>query len=479
MKTVSSALGLCLWGLSLSCVQQVPNPADCTNDETTCTSKGLVCDPRLRQCVAIDGCVTSAMCSSPSASTCADNQCSACTADAECSEWSRLRNATPKRSFCTQINQQATCAECRPGMGATDCPDPSSSICDNSLGLCRPCRTDRDCASRICRKLGDYPEVSPVPGLQTGQCVPSEQIAYVDQDNSGCQASGAASTKDKPFCQIATALATSKPYISLAPSKRLYPNITLNAPDKLVVLVGPHQDTRSYSYVERVTVNSGTLILNNLYLVPDVTSPQISCIGSKSSLFLVNSSLINVNQVPTRLIDATQDCGQITLDRMLISCSNAERSALLIGGTGAVTTNYRVVNSAIVSCGGSSTGADMYGVQINQKAAGYFGFNTVYGNYKGIVCKTPATQSVVNSIVTMNTAAQIDGCTFDPSSNILDSNKLDCPSPPFLQPISEKNDQNVVNKGVAPPAEQRVPVDYDGNPRPQGAGFDIGMQELK
>lgn len=477
MKLPFFVLWLCSLFLHLSCLQQVQNPADCTNDESTCTSKGLVCDPRLHQCVALDGCVTSAMCTSPAASSCISNRCSACAEDTECAEWSRLRNATPRRNFCAKISQQTTCAECRPGMGAVDCPDPQSSICDASLGLCRPCRADKDCASRICRKLGDYPETSPVPGLAVGQCVPMDQISYVDQDNSGCQMSGDSSTPDKPFCKLSSAFALTKPYISLAPSKKFYPDISMDLPGKTFILVGPHPDTRSFSYVDRITVNNGTLVLSNLYLATNSNATaQIQCIGSGSSLFVTTSTMINLNMRATRLIDASMDCGQLTVDRMLISCGNQAKFGILVGGTGAVMTKYRIVNSAVLSCGGST--GDPYGVQINEKASGYFGFNTLYGNYKGILCKTPS-QAVANSIVTANTSAQIDGCTFDPKNNILDGTLLDYPSPPFLQPISQKNDMNIVDKGSPPPDDNRVLVDHDGNIRPQGAGYDIGLQELK
>ena len=477
MRPVLSVLVLGLFLFVASCPQQVPNPADCTYDESICTSAGLSCDPRLHQCVSVKGCLTAAMCSSPSASVCTDSQCSPCTADADCSDWSRLRNATPPRDFCVQMGGQSTCAQCRPGMGATDCPDPANSICDSALALCRPCRADKDCSSGICRKLGDYPEVSPVTGLPTGQCVPSSQISYVDQDNPQCQASGTTSSPTQPLCTLTTALGLSLPYISIAPSKKFYPNINLNMPGKLFVIVGPNADTRSYAYFDHITVSSGTLVLVNLYLYPMTAgSAQVTCTGSQSSLYLVSSSMVNVGKLSIRLVDASMDCGQITLDRMLMSCLNQNKAGLLIGGTGSVTTNYRIVNNAIVSCGGSA--GDPYAVQISDQASGYFGFNNVYANYKGIQC-TSSKQTIVNSIVAANTASQIDGCSFDPQYNITDSAKIDAPSAPFLQPSGLNNDMNIVDKALAPSGSQQVLIDYDGNLRPQGKGYDIGIQELK
>src|SRR3954468_8517415 len=121
MPPVLVVLGFSLLLFCASCPQQVPNPADCTYDESICTDAGLACDPRLHQCVALVGCLSAAMCSSPSASVCSNNQCSACTADADCSDWSHLRNATPQRPYCLQLGQQSTCAECRPGQANSDC----------------------------------------------------------------------------------------------------------------------------------------------------------------------------------------------------------------------------------------------------------------------------------------------------------------------------------------------------------------------
>lgn len=476
MRPVLFVFGLFLVLGNASCPQQVQNPADCTYDDSICTNAGLSCDPKLHQCVAVAGCLTAAMCSSPSASACIDSQCAACTTDAQCGDWSRLRNATPQRNFCVSLGQQNTCSECRPGLSETDCPDPMSSICDATLALCRPCRADKDCASRICRKLGDYPEVSPVPGVLTGQCVPSSQISYVDQDNPACQASGTSSTPAQPLCSVTAAFNTGLPYISIAPSRMYYPELNLNMPGKIFVMVGPNADTRSYAYYDRITVTNGTLVLANIYLAPITAgNAQINCIGSQSSVYVTSSNMVNANKIQTRLIDASKDCGQITVDRMLMSCLNLAKSALLIGGTGTVTTNYRVVNTAIASCGGA---AEPYAIQISDKAQGYFGFNNIYGNYRGIQC-TSSSQTIVNSIVAANALSQIDGCTFDPAYNLTDVDKIDAPSAPFLQPTGAKNTMNVVDKALAPAASQLVPIDFDGNPRPQGKGYDIGIQELK
>lgn len=487
MRPVSSALGRCFLLLvflpyllfGASCPDQVANPADCTNDESLCTKNGLVCDPVIHSCVKSVGCLSAAMCSQATASVCTGGQCEACSEDAQCAAWSQLRNVTPARSFCVSLDQQNTCAECRPGMDTTDCTNPLSPVCDSFLGICRPCRANKDCPSQICRKRGDYPETAPIPGLTTGQCVPASQIAYVDQDADGCLTTGTDSTPDKPFCSVAAALKTDRVYVSIAPSVLYYANLTVDLPDQTRVLVAPSADTRSYAIHDHITVKNGTLVLENLYLLPiTATAPALTCTGAASSLYVMGGLLLNANKLQTRLIDASADCRQLVVDRSQVSCFNTPKYGILVGGAGPAQTSFRIVNTQVLSCGGGAMGNDPVAIQLNEGATGYFGFNVVVGNYQGILCKT-ATQTVVNSIFTQNNAANITGCTFSPEYNITDAAKVDYTSPPYLKINSAKNAMYIFDKGLPPPDKDMVPVDADGNPRPQGAGYDIGIQELK
>src|SRR5262249_41210709 len=118
-------------------------------------------------------------------------------------------------------------------------------------------------------------------------------------------------------------------------------------------------------------------------------------------------------------------------------------------------------------------------VQLNKPAVGYLGFNFIIQNNLAVKCLN--NQLVDNSLIVNNPgsgAAQVSGCNLD-SHNILDIDQIDSSTLPFLQENSPKNAMNVVDKGHAPPTDHPVLFDYDGNPRPQGGDYDIGMQELR
>ena len=483
-------------GTLLSCEAIFPaidNPEYCTNENPEICPADTTCDVAQHACVPIrNTCKDSSSCMSTTAAACPveTHICTPCTADNECKAWSTTHNTTINYGSCRTATPQGqqtpgrTCVECWPKnvLGSTETEvkctaDPLKPACDidatgQGTGLCRPCKLDAECETGICRKAGDYPASSP---LQTGQCVAPTQIVYVNNYNgattSACSdGADAMGTPDKPFCTIQKAVSMGKgPYISVAPSSAHYGSV--NVTSGSFIVNGPGRDVNPSAQIQQITVNGGTITLLGMQIVGtgNVNDTAVSCSGASSSVYLFNS-MVNTD---SRAIDASANCGQLTIDRTLVSCKGQPKFGALVGSDTGTPTSYRIVNSGFSGCGNSMGVMEPYTIKLNGGASGVFAFNTVTGAYRAMYCGS-STQRILNSIVV---AMQSDtGCDYTNSGSITDFSLFDKTALPRLTLMSY---DAVVDRGIDPGLQPAIITDVDGKMRPMGSQYDVGMQEIR
>jgi hypothetical protein len=390
--------------------------------------------------------------------------------DQDCTNWQSQFMHNPPLTFCVG----GTCSQCRTN---ADC-DTADPICDSMSKLCRTCTADSDCTSGICRKPGDYPAMPPVANLVTGQCVDPSNVAYVNNNAVVCSDSGMG-TQMQPYCKVSTAISANKPYINVAASMTSYGSLTLNNATQSFVIVGAGRDSNPSTQFGQVTLSAGTLVLSELQILGPVVTGAVVCSGGGSSIYLLNTIVSNSSG---RGIDASANCGQVTVDHTHVDCGGGAKYGIIAGALNPPNTTYLIVNSLVTNCGNS--GGELYGVELETTATGYFGFNTLTSNYKGLACSV-GQQSAVNSIVAGNVSAQIDGgcgVSGNTTNVVTDSSKVQFipgSNPPMLNTSSAVNQMNIVGTGSPPPANVSVATDYFGTPRPSSMGqYDIGYQQI-
>lgn len=451
------------------------NPANCTIADHMCSNEE-VCDTDKQMCVPKKlSCTDSSACSfTVPACPALTHICTACSADTECKSWSMTHNMfsgsaqAPKFNYC----KSAKCNECSPDVmdtpeGSMHCPDPLNKICDKTSFTCRGCVSDGDCNSGICRKSGDFPETSPVNGLQTGQCVPASEIAYASNNASGCTDTGT-NSKTTPFCSVDKAILNGKRYINLTQGGS-YPALTVTGGN--VVIAGVGRDSSTPAVFPSISLTgAGTLTVSGLQVTANATA-GISCRGG-STLYV--RDVVVTNKMGGRGIDAEQDCAKLYVDRTRINGTYGY--GIVVGGAGATTVDYSITNTAITSAGSPS--GEEYALYLGAKSspAGFFAFNTFTSNLRGVICLSARTLS--SSIIQANTGSQVDGpCVTGPTVIVTGADLAAGTEPKLLD--TPNNAAKVIDKGMMPSGNIVVPTDYYGVPRPQGGGYDIGYQELK
>lgn len=422
---------------------RVENKSDCTLDPNICQSQGLVCDKVTHQCTAaVSGsCMSPAMCPSPLAASCVSGMCVPCSADNACEAWS-VANSSPQ--ILHSCMAPGTCVECS---NRAHCTDVNRPICDTVTNRCT-CLINSDCSSGICDK-------------PNGQCVASDQIVYVD--NRVCPSMGNGS-QATPYCTVASALASNKPYISVAGSTKSYGSIAISTGN--IVIIGAGRDSSTPTRFDSVTVSGGILSISSVQIVAASKDPAVTCNGF-SSLYLRDSIVSNNTG---RGIDA-EGCGIFYTDRSRVTSAY---SGIRVGSvSGKSTTTFRISNTAVVASG--NVIAEPYGVVLNNNAQGFFGFNTLTGNQGGINCSAMSPQNISDSIIAGNSPPAVTSCS---SARIIQSGvDLEVGMEPKLKDTAN-NSACCIDKGLLT-APEIVPTDYYGIPRPQGFGYDIGFHELK
>jgi hypothetical protein len=463
--------------VAAACWKTRPNPLYC-DDTVACNSDPTrpFCDTATHECIAIGDlgadlgpdlakmCTSSTTCTSGSARFCdaTSGTCRACMAS-DC--------ASPSGVCATSGPLSGACVECvdeGPCMAA-------QKTCDAASGTCVACSKHSECGSGIC---------------DAGKCVKATDIAYVDNQHTGC-ASGDGSQAN-PLCEVNPAIATMKAYVRVAGSATSYAQIAvMSASNVTVTIVGPGKSAsltarfKPASAVAALIQPAGgttKVVLDGLELIGESTPAHagVSCSGAGGTADLtVRDCYVHASGG----VGISSDTCTLTLAQNFVANNQG-------GGVTVTSGSYDIQNNLIYL----NTATNAPGVTIGASTSGTFRFNTVAKNNNsgggsgGMNCVSSA--QVLDSIIFANTvaAAQVTGCTLvRTATGGTDGVTGDFATPPtFVDPLTDfhlkpgsdpNNKLCCVDKAAStgsPPS-----VDVDNTKRPKGGGYDVGAHEVE
>ncbi|HEX8111325.1 MAG TPA: right-handed parallel beta-helix repeat-containing protein [Kofleriaceae bacterium] len=357
---------------------------------------------------------------------------------------------------------------------------------------CHPCTMDTDCASQIC--------------LPDGSCASPIDVLYVSPTGSDL-----ATCMPDDHCSLARALALidgTKSTIRLDPAHyNLLATVVLphdlhlvgrgatldrNAADSGAVLSIAAGTHISLDYVtvtggdgssgDGIACTNATLTLREVTIQGNAGS-AIS--GSGCQLVVSHAQLLN-NQAAGIVTSMPSD---VVLVRSLVSGNASVGLALAM-------TTYDIENNVIVKNGGPNGLGGVFITQILGGTVGrrVFGFNTVsqnsgpFGNVSGVLCdQSVGVPLAMTSNIVVNNAgpAQISGgaCVWtysDIAPGPVSGTGNRSSDPLFVDPVHNNFHLQLASpaRDAADPAAT-LAVDIDGDARPQGAGRDMGADEIK
>lgn len=339
-----------------------------------------------------------------------------------------------------------------------DCgPAAKGPICDRGSGTCRACAAHSECASGVCRD--DESIAAPVA---LGRCVPEAMVAIVD--GGRCAPGQADGSAQRPYCEVQEAVAARFSFISVKPRERSTPYKAITVSGGSVAIFGPRRDADPQAVLGGVTVGGAStqLLLSDLAIQQE-GGTAVACSEAELQLFraIVAYSRDGVS--------STAGC-RLRIDRSRLA-QNA-RAALRT----ATTARHRVTNTLFVQNGRGFDAADRLNqsdivIDLGSNQSGnVFSFNTVSGNEGFVSCR--GGQSLRNSILAGKRAPLRD------QSCVLQQVYVGDEETPRLdrQFALTRDSQCCVDSAQA---DATVSVDYDGSPRPQGLGYDMGCYELR
>jgi hypothetical protein len=367
----------------------------------------------------------------------------------------------------------------------------TQQICDKATNICVPCAHNTDCATGVC---------------DDGKCALSTDIAYV---NNLMPCTGMDGTSAHPYCTLNAALPAQKRYLLLAGSATPYPAVSIpaNYPSS-ISLVGPG---RLANPPVEIAASGGpalttsqlattTLTLDGVWLHGDSVTATASLQTPSAPTLVIRHSAISGSGG-----DGIVSTGPLTVD----DCVVDGNKGIGIDGQGPTTTITRsnvTLNGRGIHVGGASftiehdmlasngmSSASGGAADLGTSAMGTFRFNTVAFNTStdptvaGGIVSCASAVAIESSIFYMNQKSsthgtQVYGCTLSHSIvDVADSTfGAMVASPTFttglhLVPNDAMNVACCIDKGAATgPA-----LDFDGDARPKGAGYDIGADEVQ
>lgn len=425
--------------------------------------------------------------------------------------------------FCASHPQDVDCAG-RAGIGAgidagmctedEQCMDPTP-VCDITRSMCVPCMlgkvgackgTTPVCgADETCHACTMDAECASQTCLPDGSCASPLDVLYVSPTGSG-----QATCMPDDHCSLARALALIDGTKSTIRLDSAHYDLagTVALPDDLhLVGRGAVLDRNAAGSGEVLDIAAGTHITLDYVTVvggdgaaghgivciqATLTLREVTIQGnggsaiSSSGCQLVVSHAQLVNNQDTGIVASTSD---VTLVRSVVSGNQ-------IAGIDLASTSYDIENNVIAKNGGPSGLGGVFIVTIRSGtvARRVFAFNTVtqnsgpFGNVSGVVCgQDVGVPLAMTSNIVVNNAgpAQVSGtaCTWTYSDiapvPVSGTGNLSS-DPLFIDPVHNNFHLQLASpvRDAADPAAT-LAVDIDGDARPQGAGRDMGADEIK
>lgn len=475
-----------------------PNPNVCCLDEADCNAKkipvGSTCEPGLlcrgNQCIA-QPCTSAAQCD-PAAPYCVAELCAeACTDDVQCPG----SGEPDTERFCVA----GDCVQCR---ASGDCAA-EAPVCDR--GACRSCQTHDECGSEVC---------------DAGRCIPETEIVYAAPEgstSSNCQ-------RSTP-CTLERALQIAGPgrnHLKLLPG-------TYSTTDEWqfeggyhLTVYGPATLTSMFRVLASSSVGAASLRMRDL-----VIKRAVACSGSDSLAPVPSLELDHVIVAPD---PSPTSPPAVTISR----CRGLVRDSIvrapdpftiLFVLSGSDLTNgerTRIERSLLQAFEGPdhrtgraltiTKGASVE--MVNSVVRG--GFNPMAGYHTGAITFNGASPSSIRFTTFYNTVLNCPddtgGVILDSQNNIFVNDLVTAPfdvlsgnrcthryvlAKPQTSPITGSNNKVNLDPRFVDPANNDFHLlpgspaidaadptatesaDFEGTPRPQGAGRDIGAFEYK
>jgi hypothetical protein len=509
-----------------SCSRIVDCPKD--SERSYCDDLGQYEDKVPHACVAdperpdaAPMCVKSEDCPSGPTPVCVDLTCVECGASTDCQEDAPVCGAGHTCLGCAMpadcetrfpetphCGSSGACVACRTGE-PTDCDATSAApVCDAASATCRGCQADGECTTGLCDEAA-------------GKCVPENNIIHVNATALGGLGCGTSANPCRSIGEgVDATVPPNRTWVKVAAGT--YTESLVLADKTVRVVADAGADVTPLLTATACAVVSGNsdVTLENLRLHDagggaGGNADGVRCLLGAGAAFpklLLRNVVIESNQAQGLDLSACD----VTLDRSIVRANTGggihasmgkltvTRSQIIGNGEGGVlltSCDFSMVNNFIVKNGNSS--GTYGGVFVNMNppsgtAGGRFEFNTVADNQsgdgysRGLRCEVTATLNFRNNVVYHNqndphpeNFGQVSGpnCRWTYSDI--------GPGPMMVSGAGNVNldptfvDPSTADYHLAPASLVRnagttsdVLVDFDGDPRPQGTGFDMGADEV-
>lgn len=461
-----------LWFGTLGCTKD--NPAFCCSTLESCATAGVnaldscdsggnrpfcddvgqfgpahtcIPDPTAPACETTDDCTTPER---PVCDTGDTGTCIGCNDTSDCTRFSGRNMCHPTSGACVECTSPAHCTS------------PTEPVC-GADGLCRGCNADAECASAVCDEL-------------VGACVAEDDIIYLDRDGNGTLC-----TRTMPCAAFTVAIpliSATRRFMVVAPDD-YQEDVVLDS--KNVTIVGPGASLHPMTVgpAALLVLNASTVQIEGLRLyngAGGTSGDGIRCAAPVSGNPAITLLGVTIDGNTGFGIDAA-NCA-VTIKRSTIAANTG-------GGISVSDSSFDITNTFVLGNGANTA---VGGVRLmNNATSSIFEFNTVADNVAGsgvaksLICAAVGTQRIANNIFSSGDMTQVSQTNCDLEFNLsnmgLGGSGNITAQPTYvggtdyhLAPTSEGVDD--ADPGAT------LTIDFDGHPRPQGAGRDMGADEV-